>query len=876
MNAVMNIDLRWPIGLSLVGVLLAAGLPAVVQALDYSGVPGEVLDYVPVQYDHPFYTTPRAFVADPEIVVLPNGNYLAAYALSGRNTTSDTSGETTLFRSTDKGATWSSLGTYTGILRGSLFVQNGDVYLYGANDDTDNKPARIMMSTNSGTSWTSSEFANFAGMGTPNNPVVWSNRCYSSGGTASFYAPTASNLMIEASWKLPAGFPADRTGWLSGSETISEGQVVASPNLGVFILPKVGNMPYAALSRVNFGGTVTFDPTNNFVALPGGEKKFGAAYDTVSSNFYVLSNPVLPAHTNRIADLNAAMIRNTAAVLTSRDLLNWKVEKIFLYSTDVDRDGFGYLNFDFDDTNMAVIARTAFQVPGASNPERGHDSNLLTFHRLDDFRNLSPDQYLTISGNQILRYERTQYQSAPLGSFTMGNTFAGAALNAPNGMGQTASGEVYVRETGGRILHFDSLGNFIETNSSAPVTFQSANLTVTQPTNGECSWVRSGSGDWADMLSWYYWGRPDTTEEIAVFGSAATAATTITIPSETQTWNFNSTTNEGWATANASDTVVSGGYLQGTANTNTASVQISRTDRFFYGSAVPEVRIRLSADANCKVVFYWGTPTTDTFAAARSVTNFYSGNGTVQELVFPMAGNANWDGKAITRLRFDPLVQTNSISGFAVDSITVPRESSRMKGLRFRAANSYTLSGGGQLRIESGSGAGTVEVLQGRHTNDVALILGSDTEMTLTNSTSLHLKQGIDLNGKRLRVTGAGKLLMQGALVMNGGTLSVSGTAPLAFTNNLTGAVLDGTLQFLPEGSFAPTNGTSFNLLDNESLLGTNRFTAVSLPVLDGGLQWNTNSLYSAGSVSVEAVRTLTVTTPYGNASPVAGTNTYA
>ncbi|MFA7369869.1 MAG: hypothetical protein WC334_09515, partial [Kiritimatiellales bacterium] len=542
-------------------------------------------------------------------------------------------------------------------------------------------------------------------------------------------------------------------------------------------------------------------------------------------------------------------------------------------------EAFQYFNFDFDGSTMVIASRTAFDVGDTYKPPRGHDSNLITFHKIENFRDLVPNHVLKLSGGSVLRYEKTQHTDAPLGSFALGNIFAGAALTSPNGMGQTAAGDVYIRETAGRILHFDAAGNFIETNSAAPVFFQSSNLTVTQPANGECSWVRSGSGDWFEPLSWYYWGRPDTTEETAVFGSAAAAAATVNIPSETQIWNFNTDGDkEGWVISNTNywDVAATNGLLQGTATT-TNSVYIFRTDRFFYGSTVPEVRIRLRAGTNCPVVLYWGTTAAEAYPSSQSLTQSYTNNGAFQDFVFPLAGNTNWDGKVITRLRFDPRVPVGAAArSFDIDSITVPRESCRMKGLRFRNPNPYTLSGGGQLRIESGSGPGTIEVLQGKHTNNVELVLGSDTDMVLTNNTSLHLKLGINLNGKTLHVSGAGKLLMQDSLVMNGGTLAVSGETPLTFTNNTTGTVLNGTLQFMPEGTFSPSGGDSFALLDNENLLGTKRFTAVSLPALPAGLKWNTNSLYSAGNVSVETVQhTLAVSTVYGQANPAAGTNTY-
>ncbi len=829
-----------------------AGLPTALPAVDFSLVPGVKLDYQPLTYDGG-YNAPRVFISDPEIVVLSNGNYIASHALAGRSSGSDSSGLTSLFRSADKGATWTSLGSKTGILRGSLFVHDGALYLLGANNDVAGNTAVVMKSTDNGTSWTTAAFTQ-GGPVTPNNPVVWSNRLWSADGVATFSALTTNNLLTPASWTLNIPYWPPSPAWVTG---ITEGQIVASPELGVFILPTVIGFPYTALARVNSSGGSLFD-TNNFVALPGGEKKFGATYDAVSGKFFVLSNPILPVHTNSIIAAN--MIRNTAAVLSSRDLLNWKVEKIFLYSTDIDRDGFGYLNFDFDTTNMVVAARTAFPV-GSDDPNRGHDSNLLTFHRIDDFRNLLPDHFLKISGNQVLRYERTQYQDAPLGSFALGSTFAGAALTTPSGMGKTASGDVYIQESGGRILHFDAAGNFIETNSSSPVAFQATDLNDVLPVSGECAWVCPGSGDWFSPVNWYYWGRPDTTEEMAVFGSAATSAVTINIPSASQTWAFNTDgEEEGWGASdvNKLDLVATNGVLQGTAKTNSL-IYIFKSDRFFYGSTVPEVRIRLRADANCKVDLYWTTPTADAYASVRSINGYYTNNGAFQDIVFALAGNTNWDGQAITRLRLDPQVHTNATRGFAIDSITVPKETHRVKGLRFRNANPYTLSGGGQLRIQANNATCTVAVLQGRHTNDVALILGSNTDINLTNNTSLHLKQGINLNGKTLHVSGSGRLMVQGDLVMNGGTLAVDGTTPLTFTNNSTGSVLNGTLQLVPESPFSPSIGTSFDLLDNQSLLSTNKFTQISLPALPEGMQWNTDTLYSSGNILVESIPKISI-----------------
>lgn len=688
------------------------------RAVDFSSVPGTVINYQPLTYK---ITSAAAqiFISDPEILVLPNGTYLASHALAGSSSGSGTSGKTTLFRSIDKGATWTTVRTFNELLRASLFAFNNAVYLLGSTKDASGK-FTILKSADNGSTWSVATQTTLGGTATPNNPVISGNRLWCAAGTTVISASIGSDLLLAASWKTTGGFPAYQPGWPSEGEFIGEGQIVASPEMGVSILAKVKQHVLTARARVNeITGKISFDPSDDFAALPGGEKKFGAAYDAGSGKFFVLSNPVLAAHAN--SAILPDMIRNTAVVLSSRDLRNWKMEKIFLYSADISHQGFGYLNFDFDGSNMVVAARTAWVIPGerAPNDGRAHDSNLLTFHQIDDFRNLVPDHYLKISGNQILRYERTpdsQDDDAPLGSFTLGSIFAGAALASPDGMGMTPAGDVYIREAGGRILQFDVLGNFIATNSVAPVAFQSTPINVLQPAAGDCSWASSGSGEWSNLQNWYYWGRPDTTEEVAVFGSAITAPATINIPAT---------------------------------------------------------------------------------------------------------------------------------------------ESYQLKGLRFRSVHPYTLSGGGQLRIEANSGNATMDLLQGRHTNDVALILGSDIDVNLADNTSLYLKQGIDLNNRTLHINGTGRLLLQGALEMGGGTITVNGHTPLTFAGDLTSTVLDGTLLFLPEESFVPSDDTLFTLLDNPTLLGERRFNQVSLPALPEGLQWNTDSLYSAGIITIATTETL-------------------
>ena len=510
-------------------LLIAAGCAGLAQAaVNLELVPGKVIYYTPAPSLWDLYMGNEKYTSDPEIVVLPNGWYVACHNTFGGG---GDPARVFLYRSTDKGTTWNSLGSITGLsVGGSLFLHDGALYLMGRE--------YILKSTDNGTSWTAPNtgvFGTGTSTSTPNNPVVLNNRIWSAAHARAQFAPVASNLLDGASWSWGSAVTVD-TNWFGGRwQGWSEAQIVASAEHGVAVMPKIRGLPYTALIRYDPDTTarLPFDPETDFVELPGGEKKFGAAYDDVSGRFFILSNPVLPQHASdpKLKD-EPEMIRNTAAVLSSRDLRNWKVEKIFLYSPNIDYESFQYFNFDFDGADMAIASRTAFDVGDSNKPPRGHDSNLITFHKLENFRNLVPGHVLLLdtANNQVLRYEKTQHRNAPLGSFALGSSFDGAALAAPDGFGLHAgTGEIYIREAGGRILRFDAAGNFLETVASSPVSFQTSALTVTQPSNGECSWKASGHGDWSEPLNWYYWGRPDTDGEIATFGSAVESARSITV-----------------------------------------------------------------------------------------------------------------------------------------------------------------------------------------------------------------------------------------------------------------------------------------------------------------------------------------------------------
>ncbi|MFA6960771.1 MAG: autotransporter-associated beta strand repeat-containing protein [Opitutaceae bacterium] len=856
-------------------------------APNFALAPGVVISYQasPSSLDQLFGND--VYIADPDIVVLPNGNYIASHSYFGSGSTEDTAAITRVFRSTDKGATWTFLIQFQPLWRASLFVYEGSLYIIGSAYNGSSYMT-VRKSTDNGSTWTTPTDANsgrfesvpLAGtMGTPNNPLIFNNRLFAGGGTRSTFSTpiTTTDPLVITDWRQSGSvqtFPTWQVGLAGplGTAFIGESQVVASPDTGVVVMGKVEGLPYTALMRGERSvGNMRFGPSNDFAAMPGGEKKFGAAFDPVSGKFFVLSNPVLPFHASDTS-LTPQLKRNTAAVLSSRDLVNWEVEKIFLYSPNISYEGWQYLQFDFDGDDLVVASRTAFDVGDTNKPPRGHDSNLLTFHRLPNFRTHTRNHYLLAdtANNRVLRYEVNQNPNhpAPLGDFTLGTSFAGAPLSVPRDLAQDANGDVYIHEDGGRILRFDPLGNFIAIAPSSPVAFTPSQLPIAQPATGERSWVQPGSGNWSDPLNWYYWGRPDTTAEVANFGSSITTNATITVDAAPLRWLFDTDGDEeGWTLSNITGSTVTGGVFAGTSST--ASPRLNRDALSFPGSISPEVRVRMKASGpGTSVDFYWGTTVADSITSARKVTVAYTGAGAFQDIVIPMAGNAAWDGKIITRCRID--LPKDSGATFEVDSIQIPQDSFRIKGVRFRSTRAYSLTGSGSLQLAPESGNGVIDVQLGGHTVAIPVSLLTTTDCAISAEASLNITGPVTGPGSMIK-TGAGTLTLNGAnsftggialtdgvlqltgtltgdVVVNGGTLNANGT----INHNLT--ILGGSLRITVNGT---TPGTQYDQLN---LTGSSGSVTLS----------GTLDLIAAPGLATGS--TFTLINNSGNSTPVNGT----
>ena len=139
----------------------------------------------------------------------------------------------------------------------------------------------------------------------------------------------------------------------------------------------------ACVVRVSeYGDRVSFDPETGFIDFPGGCKKFTIRFDAVSNRYWSLTNYI----PEEFMGENPERTRNTLALVSSQDLLNWEVDRIVLQHPDVTYVGFQYADWRFDGDDLVALIRTAFPEPDGTNAHNCHDSNYIIFYRMEDFR----------------------------------------------------------------------------------------------------------------------------------------------------------------------------------------------------------------------------------------------------------------------------------------------------------------------------------------------------------------------------------------------------------------------------------------------------------------------------------------------------------
>ncbi|MBI5092885.1 MAG: exo-alpha-sialidase [Candidatus Hydrogenedentes bacterium] len=370
---------------------IAAAAPA------FPGVPGVVISHIPAAEER--------YVGSPSIAVLPDGSYVATHDEFGPKSQYHSSAITHVFRSTDKGQTWSEISRIDGAFWSTVFAHRGALYLIGTTMEYG--ALVIRKSTDGGATWTTPKDKTtgllsdaafhcapvpviqykgrlWRGMEDAQGPDGWGHRFRA----FMMSVPVDADLLVAANWTFSNVLARDPA-WLNGAFNawLEGNAVVTRKGALVDILRVDGPIDgeKAAIVRVSRDGRkATFNPKKDFVSFPGGSKKFTIRFDPQTKLYWSLSNYIPEKHRGP----KPATTRNTLALISSPDLRKWRVRCIVLYHPDTEKHGFQYVDWLFEGDDLIAACRTAFD-DGQGGAHNMHDANFLTFHRIKNFRKLT-------------------------------------------------------------------------------------------------------------------------------------------------------------------------------------------------------------------------------------------------------------------------------------------------------------------------------------------------------------------------------------------------------------------------------------------------------------------------------------------------------
>jgi hypothetical protein len=358
--------------------------------------PGVVINHSPA--------SSGLYIGSPGLAVLPAGDYVASHDFFGPKSDEFRSARSLIFRSSDRGQTWTQAAEIQGAFWSSLFIHRGLLYLLGT--DRHHGNVVIRRSTDGGSSWTQPDSATrgllrddgeyhcapvpviehngrlWRGLEWRNPPAAWGIN-YRAGMLS---VPIESDLLVATNWIFSEPLPSNRE-WNGGDMGAwLEGNAVVTPKGELVDILRVQTKSpdeKAALVRVSADGQkMSFNPETDFVSFPGGAKKFTIRFDPASKLYWSLASII---HERHRAD-NPGSIRNTLALTCSPNLIHWSIRCLVLYHPDTKLHGFQYVDWLFEGEDIIAACRTAFD-DGLGGAHNNHDANYLTFHRITHFRN---------------------------------------------------------------------------------------------------------------------------------------------------------------------------------------------------------------------------------------------------------------------------------------------------------------------------------------------------------------------------------------------------------------------------------------------------------------------------------------------------------
>ena len=374
------------------GLLAKADMDTATAAYTYNG-PGKVVVHSP--------KSSGIYRGTPSITKLPNGHIITSNDIFGTGV----SIRTDIFRSTDSGSTWSQIGTVNGATWSGLFYHNNLLYLLGA-DNSSGANLVIRSSADEGATWSAPAIIRAGACHGSATPVVIAGgRIYKAyefhdvdprpgkwmSGNKSYMisAPVNADLMNAASWSVSNAIIKpewlDGTGWLETNAVLGRDGKIK----GISRLASMEGI-YAGYYSLSSSNQVEADSARK-IPFWGGASKFSIKFDSVTNKYWSLTN--YAPDTLKVGDISAGGIRSVLALTCSDNLEDWNIKAIVLADMDVEYVGFQYVDWIIDGNDILFASRTAYD-DGVGGPDNYHNSNFMTFHRIQNFSSAStPSQW---------------------------------------------------------------------------------------------------------------------------------------------------------------------------------------------------------------------------------------------------------------------------------------------------------------------------------------------------------------------------------------------------------------------------------------------------------------------------------------------------
>ena len=363
---------------------------------DFSNVPGVVVSHIPA--------SERVYTCSPSLLLMPDGSYIAAHSRVSNGKRFLDAFPASIFKSVDKGKSWTHLSDVQ-MNTPELFLHKGELYYIGTIKRAGNLVIR--KSIDGGKTWTvpadektgilkrtgKNKKGETIWVPTTPSPVIkHDGKIWFTAQARLMWASEDSDLLDAKSWTFSGQVILPESMRSAAIDSIMEYNVVYDRKKDKMCL----------MGRLNgivddIGLLVYFDENWNpepaskwFIRFPGAGKKFTIRYDEKEQKYYSLTNWVPETYRfvrypkSAFYNVNS-LIRNTLVLIESKNLRDWKIKSVILQGTDVEHQAFQYVHFDIEGDDIVFLSRTAW-FDGVSEAKNMHDSNFITFHRIENFR----------------------------------------------------------------------------------------------------------------------------------------------------------------------------------------------------------------------------------------------------------------------------------------------------------------------------------------------------------------------------------------------------------------------------------------------------------------------------------------------------------